>query len=106
AWGWARPARETGTGPRGCRAAAAIAGRAGIGSRAHRADVQPAAAIAPGERAAAGADLDDVDDRQLHGLPGEFVADHVPFLDRRDPAGDQRTFGGSAAHVEADRALD
>ena len=97
---------EVGVGHGRRRAAAAVAGGAGIGARAHRPDMQGAAAIAPGERAAAGADLDDVDHRQLHRLAGEFVADHVALLDRRDARRDQRALGGRAAHVEADRALD
>ena len=75
---------EIGVGHRRRLAAAAVAGRARIGARAHRPDMQAAAVVAPGERAAAGADLDDVDHRQLHRLAGELVADHVAFLDRRD----------------------
>ena len=45
--------------------------RAGIGAGAARADLEPAARVAPSDRAAAGPDLDDVDDRQLHRLAGD-----------------------------------
>jgi hypothetical protein len=97
---------EVGVGHGRRGAAAAVAGGARIGAGAHRTDMQGATVIAPGERAAAGANLDDVDHRQLHGLAGELVADHVALLDRRDAGADQRAFGRGAAHVEADRALD
>jgi hypothetical protein len=97
---------EVGVGHGRRGAAAAVAGRARIGAGAHRTDMQGAAVVAPGKRAAAGADLDDVDHRQLHGLAGELVADHIALLDRRNAAADQRAFGRGPAHVEADRALD
>src|SRR5262249_57516940 len=97
---------EMGAGHGRRRAAAAVAGGARIGAGAHRTDMQGATVIAPGKRAAASANLDDIDNRQLYGLAGEFVADHVALLDRRDAAADQRAFGRSAAHVEADRAFD
>src|SRR5947207_2586313 len=64
------------------------------------------ARIAPGDRAAAGADLDDIDDRKLHRLPRRLAADHVALLDRRRAVGDQARLGGGAAHVEADGALE
>jgi hypothetical protein len=100
------PEHEIGVGHRGLGAAAAVAGGTRIGAGAHRADMQAAALVAPGERAAARADLDDVDHRQLHRLAGELVADHVALLDRRQAVGDQRGLGGGAAHVEADGARD
>ena len=62
--------------------------------------------IAPGDRAAAGADLDNVDDGKLHWLTGGFAADHVALLDRRRAVGDQACLGGGAAHIEADGTLE
>ena len=59
---------EIGIGHDGIGRAFAVAGRARIGAGAARADMQAAGAVDPGDRAAAGADLDDVDDRQLHRL--------------------------------------
>jgi hypothetical protein len=62
--------------------------------------------VAPGDRAAAGPDLDDVDDRDLHRLAARLAADHIAFLDGGLAVGDQARLGGGAAHVEADGALD
>ena len=59
---------EVGVGDDRIGRALAVAGRAGIGAGALRPDVKAAGRVAPGDRAAAGADLDDVDDRQLHRL--------------------------------------
>ena len=87
-------------------AALAVGCGSGIGARAFRPDVNAAGGVAPGDRAAAGADLDDVDHRQLHRLAAGRMADHIAFLDGRNPLGDEARLGGGAAHVEADRALD
>src|SRR5262249_57443741 len=97
------PGHGVGWGARRPLAAAAVAGGPRVGARAARPDMQPAVFVTPRERAAAGADLDDIDYGELHRLAGEFVADHVAFGDRRDSYGDQRGLGGGAAHVEADR---
>ena len=98
--------QQIGVGHGGLGAAATVAGRPRIGAGAVRADMQPTVLVAPGDRPAAGADLDDVDDRQLHRLAAESVADNVAFFDRRNAVGDQRRLGGGAAHVEADDACD
>ena len=63
----AEPAEhDIGVGDGRPRAAAAVARRARHGLGAHRADAQRAALVDPGDRAAAGADGVDVDDRQAH----------------------------------------
>ena len=97
---------EVGVGDDWIGRAFAIGRRPRIGARALRPDMDAAGRIAPGDRAAAGADLDDVDDRDLHRLAAGFAADHVAVLDRRNAVGDQARLRGGAAHVEADGALD
>ena len=52
-------------------AAAPVADRAGVGARAPRADAQQPARVDPRDRAAARADLDEVDDRRPHRVAGE-----------------------------------
>ena len=52
-------------GHRRLRAAPPVAGRPGLGAGAARSDLERAGRVDPGDRAAAGADLDDVDDRHL-----------------------------------------
>ena len=90
-------------------AAAAVADRPGIGARALRPDAQQAARVDPGDRAAAGADLDQVDDRRPHRVAGErqaadpgarVAADVVVLRHRRPAVLDQADLGGRAAHVE------
>ena len=93
---------EVGVGHHRIGRALAVGGGSRIGARAFRPDMDAAGRIAPGDRAAAGADLDDVDHRNLHRLAARFAADDVAVLDRRNALGDQARLGGGAAHVEAD----
>ena len=55
----------------GLDAAAAIADRAGIGARTLRPHAQEPARVDPRDRAAAGPDLDEIDDGRPHGIPRE-----------------------------------
>ena len=83
-------------------AAAAVADRAGIGARAVRADLERADVVEPGDRAAAGADLDHVDHRQHHRMAAGIAADVVAGRHGRLAVADQARLGGGAAHVERD----
>ena len=83
-------------------AAAAIADRAGIGAGALRADLERADVVDPGDRAAAGADLDHVDHRQHHRMAAGIAADVIAGRQRRLAVADQARLGGGAAHVERD----
>ena len=67
---------EIGVGHRRLRAAHAVAGRTGVGARRMRADLEQADLVDRRDRAAAGADLDHVDDGRLDrqaGALGEAV---------------------------------
>jgi hypothetical protein len=97
---------------RGLAAAAAVARRPGVRARAPRPDGNRSGLVAPRDRAAAGADLGDVDRRdadQLARPAQEARADRerrpdLVLLRPRDAAVlDERGFGGRAAHVEGDR---
>ena len=66
-----QPQDQIGVGHGGRLAAAAVAGGAGLGAGAVRPDMQHAAGIDPGDRAAARADADDVERLQRHPLAGE-----------------------------------
>ena len=92
-------------------AAAAVADRPRVGARALRPDAQEAARVDPGDRAAAGADLDEVDDgrpyrvaREGHAAdPGaRMAADVVVLRHRRAAVLDQADLRGRAAHVEGE----
>ncbi len=96
---------EIGVGHRRLGAAIAIAGGAGRRARALRADRQAVLRIEPGDRAAAGADLDDVDHRRLDRKPFHIAAGVVDRVDREAAVLDQRALGGGAAHVEGDDVL-
>ena len=93
---------EVRVGHRRLLAAAAVAGRAGLGARRARADPQRAAGVEPRDRAAAGADRVHVDHRQ----PDRHARDHrlgrrpAP---RRRP---RRDVGARAAHVEGEHVLE
>ena len=99
---------EVGVGQRRPGAAAAVAGRTRIGAGAARADAQQAAIVDLGDAAAAGADLDHVDDgdadRQAAALAELVHARdfHAVALDRR-AAAHERALGGGAAHVEGEQ---
>ncbi len=91
--------QQVGVGDRGLLAAAPVARRPRVGARRARAHAQGAARVAPGDRAAAGADRVHVDHRQR-----ERAAAHLaPVPDRRRAAADQRHVAGGAAHVEPHR---
>ena len=85
---------------RGC-AAGAIAGGAGDGAGALRADMQDAAGVDPGDRAAAGADAGDVEAVQRDRVAGDPAAGDQGRL----AADDQRDVGAGAAHVERDQIV-
>ncbi len=92
-----RPEQQVRVGDRRPLPAAPIAGGAGLGARRGRADAQRAAGVAPGDRAAAGADRVDVERGQRHA-----GARRSPARWSRGPASrDQADVAGGAAHVEA-----
>ena len=95
---------ELRVGDGGLGAAALVAGRAGLGTCALRANANGAAGVDPGDRAAAGADLDDVDDGHHHRVAGVVGAPaNLVLGGRRDLAvEDQRALGSGAADVEVD----
>ena len=86
----------------GLGAAVAVADRARIGARAARADFERADLVDPGDAAAAGADLDDVDDRQHHRMAAGVAADVIALGDRGLAVVHQAGLGRRAAHVERD----
>src|SRR5215475_1365144 len=99
------PERKVGVGYGRLSAAAPIAYRPRIRPCRDRSHMQAATVVDPGDRTAAGADLDDVDHGKLHRLPRENIADHIAFFDRQDTIVDERGLSGGAAHVETDRLL-
>ena len=102
---------DVGVGHRRPRAAGAIRGGARIGAGTVRPDLQRAAGIDPGDRAAAGADLGKVDHRHADRMAGAVhpalrigrAADFVFRGDRDFAADDDAGFRGRAAHVERDQ---
>ncbi len=95
---------ELRVGDRGLGASAPVGGRARIGARALRADDDRAAGVDAGDRAAAGADLDDVDDRHHHRVarPVRAPLDAVLGRGRHRRVLDQRALRGRAADIEVD----
>jgi hypothetical protein len=98
---------EIGIGDRRPLAAAAIAGRAGLGPGAFRAGLDAAHRVDPGDRAAAGADLDHLDDRDgdRHARTlGEAIGagDLEGARRARRKVLDQADLGRRAAHVVGD----
>ena len=92
---------QVGVGDGRAVAAAAVAGGPRLGARRSRADVEGAAGIAPCDRAAAGADDVQVDDRKLTGSPWKLpsvVTCDVAVLDQPDVE-------AGAAHVDRDDAV-
>ena len=84
------------------RAAAAVAGRPRIGARALRADMHAAAFVDPGNRAAAGADRDDVDVRAAHRIAvQQRIVAHFGLA-----VADQRHVEAGTPHVAGDRVRD
>ena len=107
-----QPEHDVRVGDRRVLAAAPVAGRPGRGARAARPDLQPARGVEPGDRAAARADLGDVDRRDPQQLARaahqpaagrQRAADLVLAAARDRAALDQRRLRGRAAHVERDR---
>ena len=91
-----------GVGRGGLGAALAVAGRAGIGAGALRADAQHAAVVDPGDRAAARADRDDVEHRRA-----DRQAVDLAFRGERGPSVlHQADVGRGAAHVEGDEVVE
>ena len=93
---------EIGVGGGGLGAAAAIGGGAGHRAGRLRADMQLAEIVDPGDRAAAIADLDQVDHRHHDRIAGRgaVALDPVVGLDLDLAVLDQRAFCGGAADVE------
>ena len=92
---------DVGVGHGGLGAAARVAHGAGIGARALRAEGERAARVDPGDGAAAGAHLLDVDHRDA-----QRVAVHVVLVRGLDEAAvDDGALRGRAAHVERDEPV-
>ena len=96
---------QIGVGHRRLGAAEAVAGRSGRGARALRADAQRAVVDAR-DRAAAGADFENVHHRDLHRQRLLVAADQRRAGGQRLAVVDDAGFGGGAAHVERDRVVD
>ena len=99
---------QVGVGDGGLGAALAVAGRTGDRPGALRADLQRAAVIDPRDAAAAGADLDDVDDRGLDRVAGVVLVALDPVLggDLDDAVVDEGALGCGPADVEGDQIGD
>ena len=100
------PEDEVGIGDGRLGAAAPIAHRTGLRARAFRTDMQRAAHFDARDRAAAGADLLDVDHRHLHRQTGGVAADERAAGHQHLAAMDDAGLGGGAAHVEGDGVLE
>ena len=92
-------------------AAAPVTDRARVGARALRPDAEQPARVDPRDRAAPGADLDEVDDRRPHRVARErhaadprarVAADVVVLRHRRPAVLDQADLRRRAAHVEGE----
>ena len=90
---------QVGVGHGGGRAALAVARRARLGARALGPDVQDAAGVHPGDRAAARAERDDVEARQRHLL----ARDRPVRREVRLAVLEERDVGAGPAHVEGDQ---
>ena len=100
---------QVGVGHRRPLAAAPVARGAGLGARALRAHLGQAHAVDVRDRAAAGADLDELDDRHQERQPAAALeAPHARHLelarDLRLAVVDEADLGGGAAHVEGEHA--
>ena len=97
--------RQVGVGQGGGRAVAAVAGRSRIGAGAFRPHPDQAPLVDPADAAAAGADLDHVDDRDLQGqaaaiLEAVDAGDLEAVLAHRPVVDDEGALGRGAALVE------
>ena len=102
--------REVRVGHGRLRAAEPVGHRAGTRPRALRADEEPAERVDPRDRAAAGADLDHLDhrdlDREAAALLEVVAAVDLELRgDERLAVGDDARLGGGAAHVERQQVL-
>ena len=98
---------EVGVGHRRQRAAAAVAGRAGLGAAGIGADGDAAHRVHAPDRAAAGADLDELDHRHAHRQAAALeVAPGARHLEAARALGlavlDEADLGRGAAHVEGE----
>ena len=95
-------------GERGLLAPAAVARRARFGARAPGPDVEAARLVDAGDRAAARADLDDLDDGDLDRVAGRRGGplDVVQRLDRHASAADGRRLRRGAADIQREHVLD
>ena len=99
--------RQVGVGHGGPRAAARVAGRAGIGARALRADLDAPEMVDRGEGSAARADLDHLDHRDLQRRAASLheavgAVDLERAAEKRLAVVEQADLRGGAAHVETD----
>ena len=97
---------QIGVGHRRLGAAAAVAGRAGHRARAARPDIEAVLVVEPGDRAAADADLENVDDVAADREARIGPADMIDRFHRVAAALDHRAFRRRAAHVEGDQIVD
>ena len=95
-----KAADQVGVGDGRPRAAAPVADRARIGAGALRADIEKAAAVDPGDRAAAGRDRGHVERRHVDLPARDGALGHL----ERHAALDEGDVGAGAAHVERDEA--
>ena len=86
--------------------AGAVAGGPRARAGAFRPDAERALRVGPGDRPAAGADLEDVHHRDLHRQALLVAADLGAPRGQGLAAVDHPRLGGGAAHVEGDRVLD
>ena len=98
--------QQIGVGDGRLGAAAAVAGRSRHRAGAARPDIEPALVVEPGDRAAADADLEDVDDVAADREAGVGPADVIDRLHRIAAALDHGAFRRGAAHVEGDEIVD
>ncbi len=91
--------QQVGVGHRRLLAAVAVGGGAGARARRSRPDAQRAARVAPGDRAAAGADRVDVEHRQRDRAAADLAPGGLAHLAVEDDA----DVAARAAHVEAQR---
>ena len=102
----AEPAEhQIGVGHRRLRAAEPVAGRPGRSARALRTEPQRAV-VDPRDRAAAGADFENIHHRDLHRQRALVAADQRRAGRQGFAVINDAGFRGSAAHVEGDRVID
>ena len=95
--------RQIGVRHRGLGSAPSEGDRARVGARASRPDMKPAGVVDPGDRAATGADLDNVDHRAPDREAGLVAADEVGRMEAERAVANNRALGRRAPHVEGDQ---